>query len=266
MRKYLFVFVLTLKEYFTYRLNFLIWRIRVLISFLVPFFLWLTVTKQIKNFTGYEEKSIISYFFFSHLLSYFILGTRTVDITSQIQNGEIINLILKPMSFFNYYFFRDLADKIFNFALSFLEIIIFFSVFSFTLPQLNFNFFLPFLSFLLIGLFLSFYLNLLISFLSFWSTEVWAPRFIFFILISILSGSFFPLDLLPKKLFSIILLTPFPYLFFLPVKMISSPETLINKIDFNFLFFMSIFYLTTLFFLSKILWQKGLKNFSFWGR
>jgi ABC-2 type transport system permease protein len=266
MGKYFSVFTLTLKEYFAYRLNFLIWRLRVLIGFLVPFFLWLTVTKQVKNFAGYEEKSIISYFFFSHLLSYFILGTRTVDIAGQIQNGEIINLLLKPMSFFRYYFFRDLADKILNFSLSFLEIIVFFSLFSYPLPQLDLQFFLPFLFFLLVGLFLSFYLNLLISFFGFWSTEVWAPRFIFFILISILSGSFFPLDLLPKKLFSLILLTPFPYLFFLPVKMISSPQTLINKIDFNFLFFMGSFWLTTFFFLARFFWQKGLKSFSFWGR
>jgi ABC-2 type transport system permease protein len=117
-----------------------------------------------------------------------------------------------------------------------------------------------------LGLFLSFYLNLLISFLGFWSAEVWAPRFIFFILISILAGNFFPLDLLPKKLFSLIILTPFPYLFFLPVKMISSPQTLMDKIDIYFLLFMGSFWLVILFFLARFFWQKGLKSFSFWGR
>jgi len=264
--KYLSVFTLTLKEYFVYRLSFLIWRLRVLINFLVPFFLWLTVTKQVKNFAGYEQKSIIAYFFFTHLFSYFILGTRTVDIAGQIQNGEIINLLLKPISFFRFYFFRDLADKILNFSLSFLEISIFFSLFSFPTPQLNLEFLLPFLFFLLIGLFLSFCLNLLISFIGFWTTEIWAPRFIFFVLVSLLSGSFFPLDLLPKKLFILTLFTPFPYLFFLPVKMIASPQTLINKVEFNFLISMAIFWLIILYFLCRFFWQKGLKSFSFWGR
>lgn len=266
MNKYFSVFTLTLKEYFAYRLNFLIWRLRVFIGFLVPFFLWLTVTKQVKNFAGYEERSIIAYFFFTHLLSYFILGTRTVDIAGQIQNGEILNFLLKPISFFPYYFFRDLADKILNFSLSFLEIFLFFSLFSFPLPSINLQFFLPFLFFFLTGLFLSFFLNLTISFLGFWSTEVWAPRFVFFVLILILSGIYFPLDLLPKKIFSLILFTPFPYLFFLPVKMISSPQTLINKVNFNFIFFIGSFWLVVLFFLSRFFWQKGLKSFSFWGR
>jgi len=266
MRKYFSVFTLTLKEYFAYRLNFLIWRLRVFIGFLVPFFLWLTVTKQVKNFAGYEGKTIIAYFFFTHLLSYFILGTRTVDIAGQIQNGEILNFLLKPMSFFNYYFFRDLADKILNLLLSFFEIFLFFKIFSLPFPSINYQFLPFFFLFLTFGLFLSFYLNLLISFFGFWSTEVWAPRFIFFILISILSGSFFPLDLLPKKIFSLILFTPFPYLFFLPVKMISSPQTLINKVNFNFLFFMGSFWLTVFFFLARFFWQKGLKSFSFWGR
>ena len=266
MYKYFAVFILTLKEYFSYRLNFLIWRLRVFIGFLVPFFLWLTVTKQVKNFAGYDEKAIISYFFFSHFLSYFILGTRTVDIASQIQSGEILNLLLKPISFFRYHFFRDLADKILNLFLSFFEIFLFFEIFSIPFPSTNFQFLPFFFLFLILGLFLNFYLNLLISFWGFWSTEIWAPRFIFFILISILSGSFFPLDVLPKELFSLILFTPFPYLFFLPVKMISSPETLINKINLNSIFFMGSFWLIIFFFLSCFFWQKGLKNFSFWGR
>jgi len=266
MSKYLSVFILTLKEYFAYRLSFLIWRLRVFIGFLAPFFLWLTVTKQVKNLTGYEEKTIISYFFFTHLLSYFILATRTVDIAEQIQSGEIINLLLKPVSFFRFYLFRDLADKILNFFLSFFEITIFFHIFSLPFPIFSLQFFWPFLFFLTVGFFLSFFLNLLFSFSGFWSTEVWAPRFVFYILILILSGIYFPLDLLPGKIFSLILLTPFPYLFFLPVKMISSPETLINKIDFKFLFFMGSFWLIILFFLSRFFWQKGLKSFSFWGR
>jgi len=266
MNKYFSVFILTLKEYFAYRLNFLIWRLRVVIAFLIPFFLWLTITKQIKTFEGYEEKSIISYFFFSHLLSYFILGTRTVDISNQIQNGEIINLILKPMSFFRYYFFRDLADKILNLLFSFFEIFIFFKVFFIPFPSTNFQFLPFFFIFLTLGLFLSFYLNLLISFLGFWSTETWAPRFIFFILISILSGSFFPLDVLPKNLFYLILATPFSYLFFIPVKMISEPKTLVNKVDVEFIFFIAIFWLIIIFFTTRLLWQKGLKSFSFWGR
>jgi len=266
MGKYFSVFTLTLKEYFAYRLNFLIWRLRVFIGFLVPFFLWLTVIKEVKNFSGYEKESIVSYFFFSHLLSYFILGTRTVDIAGQIQNGEIINLLLKPMSFFYYYFFRDLADKILNLLLSFFEVFLFFKIFSISFPSANLQFLPFFFLFLTLGLFLSFYLNLLISFLGFWSAEVWAPRFIFFILISILAGNFFPLDLLPKKLFSLIILTPFPYLFFLPVKMISSPQTLMDKIDIYFLFFMGSFWLVILFFLVQFFWQKGLKSFSFWGR
>jgi ABC-2 type transport system permease protein len=266
MGKYFSVFTLTLKEYFAYRLNFLIWRLRVFIGFLVPFFLWLTVTKQVKNFAGYEGKTIIAYFFFTHLLSYFILGTRTVDIAGQIQNGEILNFLLKPISFFHYYFFRDLADKILNFLLSFFEIFLFFKIFSLPFPSINCQFLPFFFLFLTSGLFLNFYLSLLISFSGFWSAEVWAPRFIFFILISILSGSFFPLDLLPQKLFSLILFTPFPYLFFLPVKMISSPQTLINKVNFDFLFFMGSFWLIVFFFLARFFWQKGLKSFSFWGR
>ena len=43
MKKYLAIFSITLQEIFTYRLNMLMWRIRQVFVFLVPFFIWKAV-------------------------------------------------------------------------------------------------------------------------------------------------------------------------------------------------------------------------------
>ena len=260
MYKYWTVFKLTIKECFVYRLNFILWRLRMFLSFIVTFFIWSTVFESRTTFAGYGKSSLLSYILLANLTANFVLGTRTVDIAGDINSGQIINLLLRPLSFFKYYLTRDLADKLLN---------MFFATFEITLLILLFNIRLVplknpalFLVFFVNGIFISFYINLIISFLGFWTTETWAPRFIFMALIYFLSGSYFPLDLLPSTLYHLLLLTPFPYLFYLPVK------TLIGNVDqlIYFQLFLSFLWVLIASKLSYKLWKLGNKSFSFWGR
>lgn len=265
MKKCLSIFKATLKEYFAYRFNFLIWRLRVMISFLIPLFLWSSITQN-ASFNGYNEKNIINYFIYAYLISIFILSTQTVNIAGQIQNGEIINFLLKPVSFFKYYLIRDLADKFLNVFCSIFELTCLIYIFKLPLSYPNFQKFFLFLIFLTIGFFISFFITLAISFIGFYSNEVWAPRFVFMVLIQVLSGIYFPLDLLPKSLFNILLLTPFPYYFFIPIKIITHQQTLITQNNLIILLSIGTFWCLLTFFLAKNLWRNGNKSFSFWGR
>jgi len=112
------------------------------------------------------------------------------------------------------------------------------------------------------GILISFYINLLLACIGFWTTEVWAPRFIFLMVIYFFSGSYFPLDMLPAPIYQLILLTPIPYLFFLPTKII------ISRIDNLIIFELigSIFWVWASSTLAHYIWEKGNKSFSFWGR
>lgn len=260
MQKYLTIFKLTIKEYFVYRLNFILWRLRMFLSFIVTFFIWFTVFESRSAFGGYQKSSLLSYLVFANLIASFVLGTRTVDIAGDINSGQIINLLLRPMSFFKYYLTRDLADKLMNIFFALFEITLLIVLFKIPLvalknPVLFFIFFIN-------GVLISFYINMVISFLGFWTTETWAPRFIFMALIYFLSGSYFPLDLLPSTLYHLLLLTPFPYLFYLPVK------TLIGNVDqlIYFQLFLSFLWVLIASKLSYKLWKLGNKSFSFWGR
>jgi len=260
MNKYLTIFNVTIKEYFAYRLSFVLWRFRTLINLIVIFFFWFAVSAKYTNFAGYSQPALLSYILYASLISDFVIGTRLGDIAAEINNGNIINIILKPIGFFNYYFARDLADKFINIVFSFGEILIvaYIARISLSTPQ---NLIL-FVLFFLCGLMISYYMNLIIAFLGFWTTESWAPRFIFTILISLLSGNFFPLDMLPKTLYQIALLTPIPYLFFLPTKII------LGRID-NYLILeamMAFFWLLISRSIAHFIWKKGNKSFSFWGR
>lgn len=263
MKKYLLIFKLTIKEYFTYRLNFIIWRVRVFLGFLITFFLWFSVFENQSTFGSYDRTGLLSYIFFANIVSSFVLGTRTIDIASDIINGTIMNYILKPISLFKYYLSRDLADKLLNLFFVIIEVLLIFLLFKppLFLPQLAF-YHLFSIIFLVIGTLISFYISISLSFVGFWSNEVWAPRFLFLTSVFFLSGSYFPLDLLPSTLYHLLLLTPFPYLFYLPAQLLMGKIHLINPV----VIASSLFWLVFLGFFARWLWFKGNRSYNFFGR
>ncbi len=256
MKKIKIIFKTTLKEYFVYRLNFLLWRLRTFLNLLIILFLWEAGLNSTPS--SLEKQAFFSYLIYAITISYLVLGTRTTDIAAEINSGTIINLLLKPISFFRFYFFKDLADKMINLSFALFEAFIALQIFQIKLipPQQI----VPGTILLINGIMISFFINLLLSFIGFWSRETWGPRFIFFILVSFLSGAYFPLHLLPKTIYSLLLLTPFPYLYYLPTKIFLG-----EKFPF-FIILSSFFWCFLSYLIAKKVWQLGNKNFSFWGR
>lgn len=263
MRKYLEVFRTTLGQYFAYRLNFILWRFRMVLNLFIIYFLWQSVFEGRGNLFGYSKTQMLTYILLSSLISNFVLGTRTVDIAGEILSGDIINYLLKPISFFKYYLARDLTDKILNVSFAIIEIFLIIILFKpLVYFQNNISVYLPFIVFIFFGTLISFFISIGLSFVGFWTNEVWAPRFIYFILIVFLSGTYFPLDILPKPIYYFLLLTPFPYFYYLPTKIY------LQGINQNLVFEIIICFVWVYlsYNLARFLWHKGLKSYSFFGR
>lgn len=261
MPAYFQIFITTIKEYAAYRLNFVMWRLRMFLNLLFSFFLWSAVYDTRALFGSYPKDSMISYILYVSLISTFVMGSRTAEIGYYIQNGAIINVLLKPVSFFKYYLARDIADKAMNilFALLELGIVVWLFQAKLIVPRYVFLFLLFFIN----GVLISYFINLMLSFVGFWTAEIWAPRFLFTMLVFFVSGSYFPLNLLPELVYKIFLATPFPYLFYLPTQM------LVGHIDKGYLYqelFFSYGWVLGLYFIAKYMWKAGNKSFSFWGR
>lgn len=260
MRIYLVILETTFKEYFVYRLNFVLWRLRAFISTLVTFFLWAAVFDRHTTFYTYEKSSFLSYILYANLIVTFVFGTRTADIAAEISDGSIMNRLLKPIHFFLFFFTRDVADKLLNLLFGIGEMLVIALLFGVALiPPHNIGLFLVFL---LNGVLISFFINIMLSSIGFWSSDTWGPRFLFFIVIFFLSGSYFPLDILPKPIYLALLATPFPYLFYLPVHLLIGQADSYRYIQ----IFFSYFWLVVSMYLCLFIWKKGLRSFSFWGR
>lgn len=263
MRKYLQVMYVSIIQVFTYRLSFILWRVRNIFSLIFIYFLWTSVFTNRLSVFSYTQEKLITYILIISLLSSLILLTRTADVSADILSGDIMNYFLKPFSFFKFLISREIADKLLNLFFTIIEILILFLILRPHLfVQTNPVTYLLFIISLIIGGVISFFISLNISFIAFWSNEIWAPRWIYSIFTWFLAGSFFPLDILPKKVYSFLLLTPFPYLIYLPAKLFLDGISLKLAIP----ILISCWWCIGLYFVTKKIWERGIKIYSAYGR
>lgn len=264
MKKYLSVAKNTWVETFTYRLNFVMWRFRVILQLLTIYFLWFAITIKSNNIFGYGQAQILTYILGTSLINSFVFASRTYSVGDEINEGVLSNYLVKPVNYFMYHFAKDLGDKAVNIVFSIAELTILFAILRPPLfLQTNPVLLLLAIASTLIALVLYFYLNFLIGLVGFWSPEIWAPRFIFMIVITFFAGGLFPLDILPAKIFAVFKILPFTYLLYFPLKIylgqLAMSDIIIGM-------FVSLAWLICIYLVVKFVWMQGLKVYTAWGK
>lgn len=260
MKKYFLIISNSYQEFFTYRLNFLLWRLRVIISILITFFLWQTIFLGQKQLFGYNEAQMLTYILLITFINGIVLSTQTFRVAEEINFGKLSSILVRPLNYFGYILAKDFSDKSLNTLFSLVELLLL--VFIFKPPlvfQTNISWILLFIIAVVLAAFLYFEIGMILSFIGFWSKETWAPRFVFFILVTFLAGIYFPLDIVPPPIYNILQLLPFTYLVFFPLKIY------LGTISWFFIikgFLITFFWIIILYFVMRFLWRLGLKTYT----
>ncbi len=267
MMKYLSVFKISFQQEFAYRLNFILWRLRNVIQIFIIFFLWDTVfTNPNQEIFGYNRDKILTYVFGILILRSIVLSTRAIDISGEISRGDIMNYLVKPVNYFNYWFTRDISSKALNLMFAVFEAVILFFIlkppfYVQTDPILLFLFIIS----VVVAILLFFHLLLIVNMIAFWAPESgWAGQYLFvYIFTEALSGAIFPIDILPSGLQQIVYSLPFPYLLFFPLQVYLGKlplDTTIAGLG------VAIVWTTALFFASRFVWNRGIKQYVTYGK
>lgn len=264
MKKYWIIIKNTWDEYATYRLNFVLWRVRMVIRFFITYFLWVSIFSIDQNLFGYSREQMLTYVLSVYVVSNFVFATRTQEVGAEINEGKLTNYLLQPFGYFSWLWTRDVSDKLINFIFTIFETAL---LLFFLKPPLfiQTNIFLLLVAIVAVlgSIVVYFCISLLLSFIGFWTSEIWATRFIFLILLDFLAGNFFPIDILPPVVAKILLLTPFPYLFYFPIKLYLGQLSMIEiSTGFGVLSFWTIILIQGVVYM----WKKGLKMYSAEGR
>lgn len=264
MRKYFQVAKNTFAEMTTYRLNFITWRIRVIIGVLTIYFLWLSILPKNTTLAGYNQQLMLTYILGTSIISSIVMSSRTAEIGENINNGDLSIFLIRPINYFKYWFAKDMGDKLMNILFSIAELSILYFILKPSLfVQTNIIFLFPFIIATILGLFLYFFFSCLLGLFGFWSPDVWGPRFIFYVVVSFFAGGLFPLDILPKPIFTFFQALPFTYFLYFPLKIY------LGQLSMTQIFIGLLIAVVWIFLLNKILqftWNKGLKQYSAVGR
>ena len=223
MRKYLVLFTQEFSRLISYRVNLIV---SYFASFITPV-LMLIALLNTKSTTGVTVSSLIPYYVI--VSQTFVLVKSEIDqkISDMARAGDINNFLLKPMPFFRYMLFSDLAEKIarLTYCLPILLLTVVFygqvSPGQYYSPGTILLFILGFP----FCYFLSFILAYLVGLSSFWIDEVWAFRNVRWVLIQLFGGVILPYTLFPDKFLQVIKYTPFPYSVSLPARILQGTAT-----------------------------------------
>lgn len=264
MIKYLLVARNTWDETLAYRLNFVMWRVRVVLQILTMYFLWSALLLPGQAILGYTRNLMLTYILGASIINSLVISSRSYEVGQEINSGNLSNFLLRPINYFLFWFARDLGDKAMNLVFSVIELAILFLILRppFFIQSDPALILLAFVSAFL-AMILYFFLSFLLGLIGFWSAEVWAPRFVFITVLTFFSGGLFPLDILPKPLFLFFELLPFPYLLFFPLKIYLGQMPL-GDIGRGLL--VSAIWTGILWIVVKFVWAKGLRVYGAYGR
>ena len=265
-RKYATVFSASWQSEFTYRLNFILWRLRNVLRLLMTYFLWRGVFVSNNNVFGFTQSQMLTYVFLVLLIGSIILSSPSSDnIGGEIANGDLSNYLVKPLGYLKYWFTRDLASKALNLVFAFVEAFVLWLMLR---PEISFivtpEIVIGFVISVFLGMSIYYLMSTSARFVAFWMPEnTWGLAFLILVFVETLSGGIFPLNILPVSIRTILELTPFPYLLYFPVAIfqgkIIGPD-LIKTILISGIWTVILFYFT------KWLWKKGIKNYGAEGR
>ncbi len=261
------VFKISFQQEFIYKANFIMWRVRNIFQIIVNFFLWTTIfAAKDSQFFGYDKTMILTYVFMLMVVRSIVLSGRASDVSTDVSEGNISNYLLKPISYFKYWFVRDIAGKSLNLFFAFLE---FGALYIILQPEIfiqsNPLYLLLFALSLAIAILIYFNVVFLISAVPFWAPELgWASQFLVaVVVVEFLSGAVFPIDVLPSQFVNFLMLTPFPYLIFFPIQIYLGKISAVGILGYLLI---SVVWVFVLYLLMSKVWRAGLKAYQSFGR
>jgi len=249
-----------IQRQFVYRASILAYAVGNIAELVALTVIWTIVYRNIDVIKGYTAPEMISYvvfaWFFSFLTTTYAFET---NIARDIHLGTLSNLLVKPQSYIRYV----MAVATGRISIAFLVVLVQgVLVFSFFRHQLIFSLDFSRILLLFFMLVATFFINLLLSiligFIAFWTTEINGIYYSIKVFSKFMSGTFFPIALLPAFLLKSSFFLPFVYTIFIPVQLylgkISFAEGLKGLA-------IEILWLIVLYGIIKIVWRRGLKRY-----
>jgi ABC-2 type transport system permease protein len=260
MKKYWLIITNEIQRQFTYRVNIAAYAVGNIAELAALATIWTIVFRSIDLVNGYGANDMISYVIFAWFFSY-LTTTYAFEqnIARDISLGTLTNLLVKPQSYIRYVMTVATGRISIAFCIVWVQAAIVISFFRDHLaPVPGFSTVILLVCMLIATYFINLFLSILIGFIAFWAYEINGIYYSIKVFSKFMSGTFFPIALLPAVFAKASFFLPFAYTIYVPVQLylgkISFAEGLRGLA-------IEILWLVVLYIIMKVVWRLGLRRY-----
>lgn len=221
MNKYLVAYSISLQETLQRRSTLLMDRLGGFAVVVSLYSFWSALLGDKPSFLDYTRAQMLTYVLAINVLRSLVFTGRGWQMVGEISTGKISSYLVRPISYRGYALSLDLAQKTVHALSAVLEVALLAAL-------ARGGLFLPrapgpwalFAASALLSSLLFFFLEFVVGSLAFWTSESGGPLFCFELFLQFAAGAFFPLDVLPAALRRALSATPFPYMVYVPARVL----------------------------------------------
>ena len=120
MKKEMSIILISFRSILNYKSSVLLLMLQASIQIMISVFLWTYIyqSNQI-NIAGYDFTSMVQYYLGTIIFSYFVFYPVDWEINDDVHSGNFFSTLIKPVTFYKYYFCKMLGDRLAHLFLSF---------------------------------------------------------------------------------------------------------------------------------------------------
>lgn len=259
LRKWKAVFGIYFQDGLAYRASGLIWILTDLVTALTMPLVWARASTATGVIGGFSRSDFVLYYLCQLLIGSFITSHIMWEVAMEIKEGQFSTQLIRPMSFYQFTFLRNIAWRVIRMALFLPFFVVLLWVYRGYLTDahvfLNWQFFAA----VLLGHFVSFFFVTMMAMLALFTQEVMSIFELYYVPMLFLSGQLFPVSVLPPWAAGLAKWFPFYYTTGAPT------EILIGRVSgaaANQALLMQLGWIAFCFLVGKLLWTRGLKYYS----
>jgi ABC-2 type transport system permease protein len=258
-RKWKAVFGIYFQDGLAYRASGLIWILTDLVTAITMPLVWARAASSGAMIGGFSQSDFVLYYLCQLLIGSFVTSHIMWELAMEIKEGQFSTQLVRPMSFYQFTFLRNLSWRIIRTALFAPFFIVLLFAYRGFLGDVHLNLSIGFWLSFLLGHLVSFSIVAMMSMIALFTQEVMSIFELYYVPMLFLSGQLFPVSLLPQWATNISKWLPFYYTTGAPT------EVLIGRVqgsDVPHVLVMQVGWIVVAFLISKVLWKKGLKHYT----
>lgn len=259
MNKYKKIFGIGFQNALEYRIDFIIGLFSMFFPIFIQINMWIAIfmNSDKEVIYNYTLPQMICYVILAGLISKVMTTNVEYEIMADIKDGGLNKFIVRPINYLLYRIVENLGSKCAQFFIVyiFITIAIVSSAAIFSM-KFSIQMFLLFFAVIFFSVMLKLVMAVLISSLSFWLGETWAAFMMLDVIINVMSGGMFPLDIFGENFVNVVQYLPFQYTIYFPIQILTR-QVEIKDIMIGLLV-QAVWILIFVVF-NKLIWNRGMK-------